>query len=116
MADVIKPGKHIDKITRQIMELINAYEGVELGETHDKAYYGDLGKEAYEHSQLTSGNPHRVSLEDLGIANLPSRVDSLMKAFGTLTPWTEHSAGDELTTHTGETIYFQTTSRVLEYH
>lgn len=71
---------------------------------------------AYNHAQITSGNPHRVSLEDLGIARLPSQVDSLMKAFGTLTPWTEHSVGAELTTHTGETIYFQTTSRVLEYH
>ena len=64
MADVIKPGKHIDKITRRMMELINAFEGVELGETHDKAYYGDLGKEAYEHSQLRSGNPHNVTARE----------------------------------------------------
>ncbi len=115
MANLINyTGK--SKVIKRICELLNEVNGVILGETHDTAYYGDRGKEAYDHSQLTSGNPHRVSLEDLGIARIPSQVDSLMLAFGTLTPWTEHSVGAELTTHTGETIYFQTTSRVLEYH
>jgi len=31
-----------------------------LGETSSAAYRGDRGKTAYDHSQLTSGNPHNV--------------------------------------------------------
>ena len=37
-----------------------------LGETSDTAYRGDRGKIAYDHSQLTSGNPHQVTLSDVG--------------------------------------------------
>lgn len=37
-----------------------------LGETEYTAYRGDRGKTAYEHSQAT-GNPHGLSLSDLGI-------------------------------------------------
>jgi hypothetical protein len=37
-----------------------------LGETAYTAYRGDRGKTAYEHSQ-TSGNPHSISLSDLGV-------------------------------------------------
>lgn len=38
-----------------------------LGETNTTAYRGDLGKAAYAHSQITSGNPHKVSLSELGV-------------------------------------------------
>ena len=44
-------------------------ESLALGTTHETAYYGDLGKTAYDHSQLTSGNPHNVSKSDVGINN-----------------------------------------------
>ena len=37
-----------------------------LGETLSTAYRGDRGKTSYDHSQLTSGNPHNVSLNDVG--------------------------------------------------
>lgn len=40
---------------------------VALGTTHETAYYGDLGKTAYDHSRVISGNPHHVTKEDLGI-------------------------------------------------
>ena len=43
-------------------------QGVALGETSATAYRGDRGKTAYEHSQTTSGNPHAVTLSDLGAA------------------------------------------------
>ena len=41
-----------------------------LGETSASAYRGDRGKIAYDHSQLTSGNPHNVTKSDLGLSNV----------------------------------------------
>ena len=43
-----------------------------LGETIDSAYRGDRGKIAYDHSQLTSGNPHNVTKTDVGLSNVPN--------------------------------------------
>lgn len=42
---------------------------VVLGETSTTAYRGDRGKIAYDHSQLTSGNPHHVTVSDIGLNN-----------------------------------------------
>ena len=41
-----------------------------LGETSSTAYYGDKGKTAYNHSQVTSGNPHNVTKSDVGLGNV----------------------------------------------
>lgn len=41
-----------------------------LGETSSTAYRGDRGKDAYDHSQLTSGNPHNVTKSDVGLGNV----------------------------------------------
>ena len=51
--------------------------GVTLGETGSTAYRGDRGKIAYDHSQLTSGNPHNVSKADVGLGNVTN--DKQMK-------------------------------------
>ena len=45
-------------------------ETLALGETSGTAYYGDKGKIAYDHSQLTSGNPHNVTATDIGLGNV----------------------------------------------
>lgn len=37
-----------------------------LGETSDTAYRGDRGKTAYDHSQITTGNPHGTTAADVG--------------------------------------------------
>lgn len=37
-----------------------------LGETVSTAYRGDRGKTAYDHSQITSGNPHGTTYSDVG--------------------------------------------------
>jgi len=37
-----------------------------LGETSSTAYRGDRGKTAYDHSQVTSGNPHNVTAAEVG--------------------------------------------------
>ena len=39
---------------------------ISLGETSTDAYRGDRGKTAYDHSQVTSGNPHNVTAADIG--------------------------------------------------
>jgi len=41
-----------------------------LGELSTTAYRGDRGKIAYDHSQLTSGNPHNVTKSDIGLSNV----------------------------------------------
>lgn len=41
-----------------------------LGETSSTAYRGDRGKTAYDHSQLTSGNPHNVTKSDVGLGSV----------------------------------------------
>lgn len=45
-------------------------ESLALGETSSTAYRGDRGKTAYDHSQLTSGNPHNVTKSDVGLGNV----------------------------------------------
>ena len=49
---------------------------LELGETATTAYYGDKGKIAYDHSQLTAGNPHRVTKGDVGLGNVDNTSDT----------------------------------------
>ena len=43
---------------------------LELGDASTNAYRGDRGKTAYEHSQLTSGNPHHVTASDVGLGSV----------------------------------------------
>ena len=50
--------------------------GLELGITATTAYYGDKGKVAYDHSQLTSGNPHNVTKSEVGLSNVDNTSDS----------------------------------------
>lgn len=48
---------------------------LQLGETSSTAYRGDRGKSAYDHSQLTSGNPHNVTKADVGLGNVDNTAD-----------------------------------------
>lgn len=50
-----------------------------LGETENTAYRGDRGKAAYDHSQLTSGNPHHVTASDVGLGNVDNTSDATKK-------------------------------------
>ena len=45
-------------------------QSLALGETSSTAYRGDRGNTAYNHSQLTSGNPHGVNKTDVGLSNV----------------------------------------------
>lgn len=47
-----------------------------LGETSSTAYRGDRGKTAYDHSQLTTGNPHNVTKSDVGLGSVDNTSDA----------------------------------------
>src|SRR5690606_32515834 len=47
-----------------------------LGETSSTAYRGDRGKIAYDHSQVTSGNPHNVTASDVGLGDATINTDT----------------------------------------
>lgn len=51
-----------------------------LGETSATAYRGDRGKTAYDHSQLTTGNPHNVTKTDVGLGNVDNTSDATKNA------------------------------------
>ena len=51
-----------------------------LGETSSTAYRGDRGKTAYDHSQVTSGNPHNVSKSDVGLGNVDNKSEATIKS------------------------------------
>jgi len=53
--------------------------GVSLGETSTTAYRGDRGKTAYDHTLVTSGNPHGTTAADVGAAT-QSDIDSSIAA------------------------------------
>jgi len=60
-------------------EYVEISESLALGETSSTAYRGDRGKAAYDHSQLTSGNPHNVTKSDIGLGNVDNTSDSTKK-------------------------------------
>lgn len=54
---------------------IEIAESLALGETSLSAYRGDRGKASYDHSLLTSGNPHNVTKYDIGLGNVDNVSD-----------------------------------------
>ena len=47
-----------------------------LGTTSSTAFAGDKGQTAYSHSQITSGNPHKVTKSDVGLGNVDNTADA----------------------------------------
>lgn len=54
-------------------------ETLALGETSSTAYRGDRGKAAYDHSLVTSGNPHNVTKNEVGLGNCDNTSDNTKK-------------------------------------
>lgn len=71
-------------------------ESLALGETSTTAYRGDRGKTAYDHSQITSGNPHNVTATDVGLGNVANTGDSDTPVSGGTTKFTTGGAYTEL--------------------
>ena len=91
------------KALRRMAEFINRKP--ELGETHEDAYYGDHGKDAYDHSQLTSGTPHHVTADDIGLGSVLARLEAIMYVLGMMQNWITHR-GEQITDHSGNNIVF----------
>ena len=92
-----------NKIIKRIAELLNLKP--ELGEGHEDAYYGDYSKAAYDHSLLTSGNPHHVTQADLGLEGILDKINAIMIAIGMIGGWVTHS-DEMITDHDGVIISF----------
>lgn len=52
---------------------------IALGETSSTAYRGDRGKTAYDHSQITTGNPHGTTKSDLGLGNVENKSSATIR-------------------------------------
>lgn len=50
-----------------------------LGETSSTAYRGDRGKTAYDHSQITSGNPHGITKTTVGLGNVENKSSATIR-------------------------------------
>ena len=82
-----------------------------LGETSSTAYRGDRGKTAYDHSQITSGNPHGITKTTVGLANVENKSsatirgeltkDNVTTALGYTPPTTNTTYGVVSTTADG---------------
>ena len=106
------------KVIKRIVDRLNNL--ALLGITHDEAFYGDWGNEAYLHSQKRSGNPHNVTLADLEIENLPRRVQMLLEATGGAAYWGTHALVDGeneyIIDHEGDFIMFLSAENLLAWH
>lgn len=71
-------------------------KSIALGETHDTAGYGDWTKTAYDHSQITDGNPHGTTAEQVGAAPA-SHVDVVGNAttLGHVKPGADFAVGED---------------------
>lgn len=102
------------KVIRRLCERINNM--ALLGIEHNEAFYGDWGNEAYLHSQLKSGNPHQVSLADLGIDFTMRQVRTLLDALGSIALWGDHQDAI-IADHDGTPIILQTSNaQFLAWH
>lgn len=107
------------KVIKRICERINNV--ALLGVEHTEAFYGDWGNEAYQHSKVTSGNPHNVTLGDLGIEYLPRQVSMILEAIGGDNDnwWNHETLGDDpvlMEDHTGDALILRSTGRLLLWH
>lgn len=70
-----------------------------LGETSSTAYRGDRGKIAYDHSQLTTSNPHNVTAAQVGLGSVNNTSD-LAKPISTATQTALDGKANTSHTHT----------------
>ena len=101
------------KVIRRLCQIINSV--ARLGTSHTTAFYGDLGQEAYDHSQ-TIGNPHGTTLEDLGIENIQRQLDLLMESVGSKDQWISHGDDYQFIDHEGDYLVFSASSNLLAWH
>jgi len=106
------------KIIKRIVDKLNNL--APLGIQHDEAFFGDWGNEAYEHSKLQEGNPHNVTLEELGIEDLPRQMAMVLESIGAIDYWGTHEEEEGepvyIADHDGDYIVFRSSSDLLAWH
>ena len=84
-------------------QYIEISSSLALGETSSTAYRGDRGKTAYDHSQKTSGNPHKVTKSDVGLSNVPNvATNDQTPTFTESTTLTKLTSGEKLSVAFGK--------------
>lgn len=101
------------KVIKRIIERLEVTP--ELGEDHDDAYYGDFGKEAYDHSQIRSGNPHNVTAEDLGLGDIMNEVEFALDSLISTDNWVTHEE-EYMVDHEGNFLVFISGANLLGWH
>lgn len=107
------------KVIRRLCERVNNM--ALLGIEHNEAFYGDWGNAAYQHSLLQSGNPHNVTLEDLGIEGLPRQMQMILESIGAVDYWVDYDRdGNDYIyfcdPYDDEQIVFASESNLLAWH
>ena len=84
-------------------QYIEISSSLALGETSSTAYRGDRGKIAYDHSQKTSGNPHKVTKNDVGLSHVPNvATNDQTPTFTESTTLTKLVSGEKLSVAFGK--------------
>ena len=104
------------KVIKRLCQIINSV--ARLGTTHDTAFFGDWGQAAYEHSLVDSGNPHNVSLEELGIGNIKNQMRMVLDSIGSLDSWVTHASPETeyMVDYDGDYLVFLSASNILAWH
>lgn len=101
-------------------DLVAHIQVPELGTSHENAGYGDYADTAYQHSQMTSGNPHNVTLDDLGIPGIADQMQMVLQAIGAAANLATSGSTEEdptyIVTHDGDYISMRTVANVLAWH
>lgn len=71
-------------VLKGLIDAINVGGSLDLGVTSTTAYRGDHGLVAYDHSSVTTGNPHGVNKTDVGLSDVDNTSD-LDKPISTVT-------------------------------
>jgi hypothetical protein len=65
-------------------EYVEISASLALGETSSTAHRGDLGKIAYDHSQIITGNPHGTSASDVGAEPANANIQTTVTTVGNI--------------------------------
>lgn len=72
-----------------------------LGETSSTAYRGDRGKTGYDHSQVTTGNPHGTTAADVGAATASDISSAISTHAAATDPHGDRAYSVQRANHTG---------------
>ena len=109
-------GSDISLVTTGEKYTWNNKSSLALGETSSTAYRGDRGKTAYDHSQVTSGNPHSVTKTDVGLGNVPNvATNDQTPTFSVASTRANIASGEKLSVIFGKIMKFFTDLKTVAF-